>query len=320
LIDFRYHVVSIVAVFLALTVGLVIGSSYLSKVAYDELNNQLAGLRSQNQGLHTTQNQLTTQVHDRDSLIAALGPDAVKGKLTGHSVAVVTLPEADKSVADATSALLLKAGADVTGEITVKGALVDPGQASKVAKVSASVAADWGIARTGPQAVAPASAFADLAASIVRKTPADPDVSGPTKPVTDAQAAAAFAAYSTSGYIDVKTTYMSPADLVVVIAPPPGQQPAADVENGYYLGFVKDLDGGKGTVIAGPAASVAAPGLLNAALKDGWTSKNVSTADSADVDSGRIITIFALAEELTGKIGHYGLTGTSDGPLPNLGQ
>ena len=55
MIDFRYHVVSIVAVFLALTVGLVIGSSYLSKVAYDELNNQLSSLRSQNQALHGTQ-------------------------------------------------------------------------------------------------------------------------------------------------------------------------------------------------------------------------------------------------------------------------
>ncbi|MBW8804074.1 MAG: copper transporter, partial [Catenulisporales bacterium] len=42
MIDFRYHVVSIVAVFLALTVGLVIGSSYLSKIAYDGLNHQLS--------------------------------------------------------------------------------------------------------------------------------------------------------------------------------------------------------------------------------------------------------------------------------------
>jgi hypothetical protein len=145
-------------------------------------------------------------------------------------------------------------------------------------------------------------------------------VSGPTKPVSDTQAAAVLVAYSASGYIDVKSTAMASADLVVVIAPSPGQQPEADVDNGYYLGFVKDLDGGKGTVLAGPAAAVAAPGLLSAALKDGWTAKNVSTADSADLDSGRIITVFALAEELTGKTGHYGLTGTADGPLPDLGQ
>jgi hypothetical protein len=321
LIDFRYHVVSIVAVFLALTVGLVIGSSYFSKFAYDELNNQLGNLRSQNQALHATQNQLTSQVHDRDSLIAALGPDAVKGKLTGHSVAVVVLPGADKTTGDATADLLDKAGADVSGEIVLKAALVDPDQSAKVASVSSSVAAQLGMTRSGVQASAPAGAFADIASSIVRKTM--PESGGPAHatPVSDSAAALVFGAYSDGGYLEMKSSTMPAADMVVVVAPPPGPEPAADVDNGYYLGFVKALDGGKGTVLAAPTTGVVAPGLLNAAMKDAWTSKNVSTADSAELPSGRIITVFALAEELTGKTGHYGLTGTAaDGPLPDLGQ
>jgi hypothetical protein len=320
LIDFRYHVVSIVAVFLALTVGLVIGSSFLSKAAWGELNDQLGQLRGQNQSLRTTQNQLTAQVRDRDSLIVALGPDAVHGKLTGHSVAVVLLPGADKSIGDATADLLTEAGATVTGEVAVKSALVDPGQLTKVASVSTTVAALLDVTRSGVQTTAPAGALADLASAIVRKSQSDSGGAAHASPVTDTDAEHILSAYSAAGYIDVKSTALPAADLVVVVAPPPGQAPAAEVDNGYYLGFMKALDGGRGTVLAGSASAVAAPGLLNAALKDGWASKNISTADSADLASGRIITVFALAEELTGKTGHYGLTGTADGPLPVLGQ
>ena len=334
MIDFRYHVVSIVAVFLALTVGLVIGSSYLSKVAYDELNNQLSGLRGQNQTLHNSQNELTAQVRDRDALIAALGPDAVDGKLTGRSVAVVLLPGADSGAGDAMSALLRKAGADVTGQVALKTALMDPAQAAKVAAVGAALPSESrGGAQslptapaTAPGSGATAAALADIAGAVVHRIPAGLGGIGEVK-ISDGAATTVLSAYANSGYLDVKSTDtkstdMSAADLVVVLTGPAPQPGAVtDADDALYLGFVKDLAGGgrsMGTVLAGPASAATAPGLVGAALKDGWTSKNVSTADSADQASGRIITVFALAEELAGKTGHYGLTGTADGPLPDL--
>ena len=47
MIDFRYHVVSIVAIFLALTVGLVIGASILSKGVADSLKASLTERNNQ---------------------------------------------------------------------------------------------------------------------------------------------------------------------------------------------------------------------------------------------------------------------------------
>jgi hypothetical protein len=330
LIDFRYHVVSIVAVFLALTVGLVIGSSYLSKVAYDELNNQLSSLRGQNQALHSTENDLTAQVHDRDSLISALGPDAVAGKLTGHAVAVVLLPGADSSAGDSLSALLGKAGAEVTGEVTLKSTLLDPGQAAKLAAAGAKVPA---AERGGEQLPSPSSsassanpssvvALADIAGAVVHRIPATTSGIGEQK-ITDQASQDVLTAYSDAGFLDVKAASAASADLVVVLAPaaPSSSSGANDAADTLYLGFLKDLTGGgrsEGAVLAGPASSAAGPGVLAAALKDDWVSKNVSTADTADQTSGRIITVFALAEAATGKTGHYGLTGTADGPLPDL--
>ncbi|ACU74274.1 conserved hypothetical protein [Catenulispora acidiphila DSM 44928] len=330
MIDFRYHVVSIVAVFLALTVGLVIGSSYLSKVAYDELNNQLASLRSQNQALHGTQNELSAQVRDRNSLIAALGPDAVAGKLAGHSVAVVILPGADGSSGDAMADLLAKSGAVVTGEVTLKSALLDPGQAGKLAAAGAKLPADE---RGGEQLTSPSSsasgatpspviALADIAGAVVHRIPASTSGIG-EQHITDQASQDVLTAYSDAGFLDVKSASTSSADLVVVMSPaaPSSGSAANDAADALYLGFLKDLTGGGrslGAVLAGPASSAASPGLLAAAQKDSWVSKNVSTADTADQASGRIITVFALAEAASGKTGHYGLTGTADGPLPDL--
>lgn len=330
MIDFRYHVVSIVAVFLALTVGLVVGSSYLSKVAYDELNNQLSSLRGQNQALHSTQNDLNAQVRDRDSLIGALGPDAVAGKLAGHSVAVVLLPGADSSTGEALTGLLGKAGAAVTGEVALKSALLDPGEAGKLAAAGAKVPA---AERGGEQLPSPSSsatsatpvpviALADIAGAVVHRIPATTSGVGEQK-ITDQASQDVLAAYGAAGFLDVKAASTTSADLVVVVAPaaPSSSSDANNAADTLYLGFLKDLTGGgrsQGAVLAGPASSASGAGLLAAALKDDWVSKNVSTADSADQPSGRIITVFALAEAAGGKTGHYGLTGTADGPLPDL--
>lgn len=362
MIDFRYHVVSIVAVFLALTVGLVIGSSFLSKVAYDELNNQLSSLRGQNQALHNTQNELSAQVRQRDALLDALGPDAVKGKLTGESVAVVVLPGADTGVGDAMAALLAQAGATVTGEVVIKSGLVDPDQAAKVAAVGQTLPS-FHAGRSTAQlrnASAAADALSDLASALGHRIPvpagtptaspttsagktatgtsgragasADAGSAGTTGTdgadgsaqdtpgrLTDAEAATAISAYSEAGLIEVKDPVMPPADLVDVIAPAPSSEASAQLDDNLYLDFVRDLDGiGKGALIEGPAAAATAPGLLAAALEDGWTQRNVSTVDSADLSAGRIAAVYALAEEAGGKTGHYGLTGSPDGPLPNL--
>ncbi|GAA2059122.1 copper transporter [Catenulispora yoronensis] len=330
MIDFRYHVVSIVAVFLALTVGLVIGSSYLSKIAYDGLNHQLSVLRGENQSLHGAQDQLSAQVRDRDALLAALGPDAVAGKLGGHSVAVVVLPGADGSTADSLSDLLGKAGATVTGVVTLKSGLLDPAQSGKLAQVAARLPAasrggaqlpSTGASATPDKTAAAAAALADIAGAVVQRIPANTSGVGEQRIASDA-ATTILSIYSTAGYADVKSLSTLPADLTVVLAPSaPTAGSGTDTANTLYLGFLKDLAGGgrsDGAVLAGPASAAVSPGLLSAAVKDGWVSKNVSTADSVDQASGRIITVFALAEETTGKTGHYGLTGTADGPLPDL--
>ncbi len=49
MINFRYHVVSLTAVFLALAIGLVVGTAALNGPVADSLEGQVTGLRKDNQ-------------------------------------------------------------------------------------------------------------------------------------------------------------------------------------------------------------------------------------------------------------------------------
>ncbi|BDZ58322.1 hypothetical protein GCM10025872_19790 [Barrientosiimonas endolithica] len=54
MIDFRYHLVSIVAVFLALATGLVIGATSLQDQVAGTLQGQVTQLRGEKQGCATS--------------------------------------------------------------------------------------------------------------------------------------------------------------------------------------------------------------------------------------------------------------------------
>ena len=69
-------------------------------------------------------------------------------------------------------------------------------------------------------------------------------------------------------------------------------------------------------MLAGTSPAATAPGLIAASIADTWSSKNISTVDSADLTAGEIAVVFALVDEESGKYGHYGMTGNTDGPLP----
>ena len=63
MINFRYHVVSLTAVFLALAIGLVVGTAALNGPVADSLNDNVNGLRKDNQQLRETVASLKEEVN-----------------------------------------------------------------------------------------------------------------------------------------------------------------------------------------------------------------------------------------------------------------
>ena len=101
-IDFRYHLVSLVAIFLALALGIVIGSA--------ALNGQVSALTTSRGALETNTNDLRSQVVDDAAFATSVTATLVKGALRGERVLLVTTPDTPGSLVSAIKPVLVQAG------------------------------------------------------------------------------------------------------------------------------------------------------------------------------------------------------------------
>jgi hypothetical protein len=139
-IDFKYHVVSIVAVFLALAVGIVLGTNVLSGDVLKNLKAETTQLRKDSQALRTQVSQQQSQIDTDQAFGAALEPIAVSGRLSHQRIAVVMLPGASKTTREQIVKTLTSAGATVTAQVELTSTYVDPTQQSTLDDLVRSVA------------------------------------------------------------------------------------------------------------------------------------------------------------------------------------
>jgi hypothetical protein len=118
-IGWRYHLISIVAVFLALGLGLLMGTALLN----DRL---VENLRAGNESLQRQNQELRQELGTLNAFTGQVLPYAAEDRLFGQGVVLVTHEGADEgAVADAQSALDLS-GADVTTTLTVQPRMTSP--------------------------------------------------------------------------------------------------------------------------------------------------------------------------------------------------
>ena len=97
IMDFRYHIVTLVAVFLALGIGIIIGSALLGNDAIvqqqKELTNRLEGqleeMRSQNKAVQAKVEEMEGNITVQQQFEKQILPALVTAKLSGKSVAIV---------------------------------------------------------------------------------------------------------------------------------------------------------------------------------------------------------------------------------------
>ncbi len=119
MVDFRYHVISIVAIFVALAVGIVLGAGPLKGASDAALRDSVASFRSDNTGLRQQLSDARGQVGLTDQFAAQIAPDLVARRLPHTEVVIIRMPGVDSGVSKDVTALLGKAGASVTGTLTL---------------------------------------------------------------------------------------------------------------------------------------------------------------------------------------------------------
>jgi hypothetical protein len=138
MIDFRYHLVSLVSVFLALAVGIVLGAGPLKEPISEGLSQSVQQLRQDRDALGEQLKTAQVAGRNRDAFIADVQGRLVANQLGGRGVLLVTLPGADADAVRPLTQALTSAGATVTGRVDLQEAWVDPAdRAARDAAVAA---------------------------------------------------------------------------------------------------------------------------------------------------------------------------------------
>lgn len=316
MIDFRYHLVSVVAVFLALTVGLVLGTTVLQDPLFNNLESETAELRGQSEDLRAERDEAERLSAGADELAEAAAPELLEGRLDGLDVVTVAAHGTADEAADALDERIHEAGGTPVGRVELTGALLDPQNGVFVDELAIQVARDPDRLSGGPydkvgtelgRALAPEGADGDAA---TESETADPG--------GENDAHAVLAAFAEGGLLELQGEPARSADAVVVIVPavdapvPNGDREGADTLLATVTAALHDEIGP--TVLAGDVASAEGSGLVARVRADG---ADYATVDVVGRPTGDIATVLALADALDGSGGAYGVGENTEGFLPS---
>jgi hypothetical protein len=314
-IDFRYHLVSIVAVFLALAIGIVLGTTELQGPAYNILNSTTGKLQNELDQANGQRDAAQQQASLGDQYAQAVEPVVLNGLLAGQRLLIVTEPGASASVVTGISSAAAEAGATVTGQIALQDKFFDTSATTldSLNQVNMDMAAHAGIAlqsgETYQEQAAQVIASQILVKSTGSRTSQQATVQQPSSgPESDAQPV--LAAYANLGFLTITGQPSTQATLAVIVTPqiaPSGG--SADSLDQLLVPVAAELAAASSaTVVAGTSAG-SGPGSPIAVLRSNNVSNQVSSVDDADLVAGQTVVIQALAVLLNGgKAGSYGFT------------
>jgi len=311
MIDFRYHLVSIVAVFLALAVGIVVGTAALNGPIQDVLNDNISRLSSDKRALEADVQELRGQVRASDEFALAVGPGLVSATLTDRRVLLVSTPETPPDLVERLTPLLEQAGAEVTGTLQLLPALSDPQSAALVEDLVAQVL-PAGVELPNGSAVEQATA--ELAAALVRQVDAGGVEAGEAQAVVSAFDEADLVQFSSAD----ETLQSATLAVVLTDGPPDELDGAQQSQQQAVLELTSELDQrSDGAVLAGPTGSAGERGTVRALRDDSGVAAEVSTVDNTDTGTGLVAVVLALREQLNGAVGRYGTGAGAAGALPS---
>lgn len=317
MIDFRYHIVSIVSIFLALAVGIVLGAGPLQGEIGSTLQSEVAGLREDKARLNDELGRARSDLEQRDNYLAAVTDRVVAGSLEGRTVALVVLPGADAALGESVAGAVGAAGGRVASTTSVSADWVSTDDKTAAARDAAveEVLAQAGVAGSSGTGTGTGEVRDVLLATLLARTAVAGD-SGPD----DETARSGLEALAGAGLVSLEATEFTRAELVVVVS---GAVTDGDTELRIetarrWVGLARALDErARGAVLAADVATEAEGASVLAALrKDDAVAEEVSSVDDAAEPMGVASVVFALAATDAGSAGHYGLAPGADAAYP----
>ncbi|WP_067825206.1 copper transporter [Nocardia inohanensis] len=291
MISFRHHAVSLAAVFLALALGVVLGTRTHGDGLFPG-----TGDRQKLDALTAENERLAEQVKASDAFLAGAAGKLLAGSLANRSVLVFTAPDAETTDADAVTAALTNAGATVTGRVGLTGAFSDSSEGDRLRTALVNVVP------AGAQLKIDAADQGSLAGDLLGQTLLTDPSSGQARG-TQQERGLALETLRGGGFLNF--TEVQPAQLAVLVV---GDGAKADENNrgtilARFAGGLRSHS--SGVVLAGRYGAAEGPGPIAIARSEAGLS-TVTTVDNLDHEIGRITTVLGLTEQLSGGTGRYG--------------
>ncbi|WP_327039967.1 copper transporter [Micromonospora ureilytica] len=314
MINFRYHVVSLTAVFLALAIGLVVGTAALNGPVADSLEGQVTGLRKDNQHWRQTVSNMEKQLALEEEFAEATSQLLLPNTLTGRRVVVLSLPNGR----DHTEAVLKKlqlAGATITGQVELQDKFINPDNNSNLLELAVTAARPTAQTTGLPGNGHGVETSSALLASVLL------DRAQGVAPVSDADRRAVLAAYNNAGYLTTDSNKVTAsAEAVVVVSGQPYVDKDSDRRDESVVKIAEQFDRAGSIVVAGNGS--VGGNLVGVVRGDPVLAQTISTVDNANTVQGQVVTTLALVQQLTEKkAGQYGVgDNAASGLLPRLPQ
>ena len=301
MVTLRHHVISLAAVFVALAVGVVLGSGVLSSTMVSGLRGDNSVLQKQAGTLADEKGSLSEKLTAADEFDTQMAGRIVRDALTGKSVMVFRTPDAANEDVDAVARLIGQADGTVTGTIALTGEFVDANSAAKMSSVVNSPILPAG-AQLNATLTDQGSQAGDLL-GIALLINRDPGII----PVDDNARDAVLSALRDTGFLTYDQR-IGAADTAVIVtggalADTAGNQGATVARLAAAM-----APHGSGVVLAGRDGSANGVSAVAVTRADTPMAEAVTTVDNIGIESGRITTVLALQAMIAGaQPGQYGI-------------
>jgi hypothetical protein len=306
MVNFRFHLVSLTAVFLALAAGIAIGAGVVDRATVDQIERQLSDVAKRREETNAENDRLRADLSRWGDFSKDAGDRLVAGQLTGVPIVLVSTSGVDRGLVESVAGALTAAGAEVDGTFWFTGRW----------KLGSE---DEARALAGVLDTAPTTDAEELRSAAVNAT-ATAWAVGDSGPLVTALLDSGFLEFDPPATELVPLAELPrPSTLFLVVSDESADVPVADLA----VPLVTRLVGSQVPVLAAqrtapvPAAPEGdagkdheaekpPPAFVDALRADGSIASRVSTVDNLEDYRGRVATVLALHELRTGKTGHYG--------------
>ncbi len=331
MINIRYHIITLVAVFLALAIGIVAGSTVVQQSLVKNLESNVANVESRLNDVDKRNSELNQQLSDLRSeqkAMAEQGPaQLLSNRLSGETIVMIGVDGIDNGSFGSLRRTLATAGAEVAGTVWLhqRVALTDDQSISDLAQI-------LGVTTTSPAALHAelAQRLGDLLAVVTAPGPTGRPPVSTLPPLSDETAIAAATRLfnllkdlQAARFIDLEDG-LSRVDSSVLVGARlvfDGGTGAKLDANALLYPLLQRLGQNAQPVAIAvegltTSAKVARGDFVGALRSDRRLRTRLSTVDDAETFSGWAATVLALDDLDRGHVGHYGVGDGAERLLP----